>query len=251
MAEILAALGPLQLLAIAVTLVVASLLRAFSGFGFALAAVPVLSLFIAPAEAVVLAAALALSANLFSIGSWRRDYSPRDLLPLLLTTLIGTALGVWWLSGLSTAQFQLWIGLAVLLACFVLSVYHPKRQPPRPLVGAVVGLLAGLMNGAFAIPGPPVIVYAMTTETEGRRSRAMLMYFFVFASTVALVSFGFAGYLTLRTLQLYLLALPAMLIGDKLGVWLFLRYGHGAYRRFALLLLYAIGIAITARAMMS
>ena len=49
-----------QILLIWAGVVFASVLRAFTGFGFALAVVPVLAVFLAPAEVVVLAASLAL-----------------------------------------------------------------------------------------------------------------------------------------------------------------------------------------------
>ena len=246
-----AAIGLLPLLAMSAALLLASVLRAFTGFGFALAAVPALSLFVAPTEAVVLSSGLTLCANLFSVNSYRHDYAPLSLLPLTLASLLATALGVWFLGGLSTAEFQLWVGPAVLLACVVLSVYRPRPQPPRIPVAVGVGLLSGLMNGAFAIPGPPVIIYAMATEHEPRRSRAMLMYFFLFSSVIALALFAGAGYVTARIPALFLLMLPAMLVGDQLGQRLFRRYGASSYRRLALVLLYAIGAAITVRGLLA
>ena len=249
--ETLAGIGWTQALAISAALVLASLLRAFTGFGFALAAVPALSLFLLPSEAVVLSAALTVVANGSSLHSYRGDYPVRQLLPLLAMSVVGTALGVLVLSGLSTLQFQLLIGPCVLLVCVVLTLYRPlPQQQPRPWRrrwGAVVGFLSGLMNGAFAIPGPPVVVFAMATERDPARSRAMLLYFFLFSALIALVIFGFAGYLSWRTLQLMVLALPAMIVGDQIGLRLFRRYGKGTYRRAALFVLYAMGISLTAR----
>jgi uncharacterized membrane protein YfcA len=244
-------LGPAQLLAIWAGLLFAAVLRSFTGFGFALAAVPVLSLFLVPVEAVVLTASLTILGNTLSLPSYRGDYAPRALLPLLALSLPGTALGVSFLKGLSAADFQLWIGPGVLLACLLLSVYRPAPRAPRAWQGAAVGFVSGLLNGAFAIPGPPVVIYAMATEHEPRRSRALLMYFFLFSAFIALGNFALAGYLSLRLLWLFLMAAPMMLLGDVLGTALFRRYGSRFYRRLALLTLYAVGAAITARALLA
>lgn len=249
LADTLASIGAVQALTIFAALLLASLLRAFTGFGSALAAVPVLALILPPVDAVVLAASLTLCANLLGIRSYASDYPPLQLLPLLFMSLLGTGFGVVFLSGLSVAQFQLLVGPAVLLACVVLTLYRPRPQARRRRWGALVGLLSGVMNGAFAIPGPPVVIYAMASEVDAARSRAMLMYFFMFSAVIALVVFAWAGYLSWRSLQLLVLALPAMLLGDQVGLRLFRRYGAGLYRRIALLTLYAIGLSITGRAL--
>ena len=247
----LAGLGWGQVVAISAALVLAALLRSYTGVGFALAAVPVLSLFLAPGEVVVLIASLTVAANLIGIETFRRDYPPLQVGPLLLTSVVGTVFGVYFLSGLSPRQFQLAIGVAVLLAAVMLTVYRPRPAATRRRWGAFAGLLSGLMNGAFAIPGPPVVIYAMASEREPARSRALLMYFFTFSALIALATFAWAGYVGWRSLQLLVLGLPAMLVGDQLGLRLFRRFGDRVYRRVALLVLYAIGVATAARGLLA
>ena len=61
MDSLLELLSPLQLIAVGATALAAALLRAFTGFGFAMIAVPVFSLLLLPNEAVVLAATLTLA----------------------------------------------------------------------------------------------------------------------------------------------------------------------------------------------
>lgn len=243
-------IGFVKMLAIWVALVFASLLRAFTGFGFALAAMPVLALFVTPTDAVVVTAALTLGTNLLGIRGFWGDAPKRPLLPILLMSGVGTAIGAQLLRGLTMQQFQLWIGLGVIAACVLLTLLHPSPRPPRPGVPALAGLASGLMNGAFAIPGPPIIIYAMATEADPRKSRAMLLTYFMLAAVIALGVFGAAGYLTLRSFWLFVLGMPAMLVGDRIGYALFIHYGSAMYRRIALGVLYAVGISITLRAVL-
>jgi uncharacterized membrane protein YfcA len=155
----------------------ASVLRSFTGFGFALAVVPVFAIFLPPAEVVVLAASLSLVLGLVSLRVWWGVFNIREILPLVLLAWIGTALGAFLLTGMSGGDFQLWAGIAVLLACL-----------NSPALTGCAGLASGLMNGALAVPGPPMIAYALLTEFDPVRSRALLMLFFTASSLLALVS---------------------------------------------------------------
>lgn len=248
--DILGVLEPLQLLLLWGVVIAAAVLRAFTGFGFALAAVPVFSLFMPPTQAVVLSASLALAISLLSLRTYWGQYPIRPLLPMLAMSLLGTGLGVVLLDRLDTRQFQLCIGLLVILACPVLGLYRPRQREPGATAGAVTGLASGLMNGAFAVPGPPVIIYAMSTQPEPARSRSLLMTFFLFSALLALVSYGIAGFVTPASPWLFALAFPAIYVGDKLGYYLFRRFGSGVYRRVALVVLLAVGLSITAKALL-
>jgi uncharacterized membrane protein YfcA len=228
--------------------VFASVLRSYTGFGFALAAVPVFSLFLAPADAVVLAASLSLVVGLISIRQWWGVYSPGEILPLVSLAWMGTALGAVLLVRMSVADFQLWAGLAVLLACPAVILARPKAPLRNRALTWVSGLLSGLMNGALAIPGPPMIVYALLTEFDPRRSRALLTMFFTVSSLAALLSYAVGDLVRWPTLQFAVLALPALYLGDWLGNALFLKYRGARYRQIAVVALALMGVAIIVRA---
>lgn len=224
--------------------VLAAVLRAFTGFGFALAAVPVFALLMPPTETVVLSASLALAVNLLTLRSYWGVFPLRPLLPMLGLAGVGTWLGTQLLGQFSPQQFRTWIGVAVIAACALLAFYRPQHHRHGPWLGGMTGMVSGLLNGAFAIPGPPVIVYAMATEPQPARSRALLMTFFLGSTLMALAAYASAGFVTARAPWLFLLAFPAMFLGDKLGFWLFDRYGGRLYRRVALLVLFTIGVSI-------
>jgi uncharacterized membrane protein YfcA len=232
-------------------ILLAALLRAFTGFGFALAAVPVFAFFLTPGQAVVLSASLALGIGIVTGRGFWRDVPREAMKPLVAMAVPGTVLGALLLVQMSPRHFQLWIGLAVITACVMLSFYHPSGYRSRPVVGGLAGLASGLLNGAFAIPGPPVIVYAMATEPMPERVRALLLAYFTLCALMALVSYAGAGLVNLHSLWLFLLAFPAMVIGDRVGTELFRRYGSDLHRRVAVLTLFVIGLAATGRALLA
>jgi uncharacterized membrane protein YfcA len=242
-------IGVLQLFGIWAIVVFAAVMRAFTGFGFGLAAVPVFSLFMQPSQAVVLSVMLTLAVSLFTVRTFWGSYPLRPLAPIIVGAVIGTVLGTFILTRFSSGDFQLWIGLLVILASLVLTFYRPPHREVGVALSGVTGLASGLMNGAFAIPGPPVIIFAMATQPSPERSRALLMTFFLFSAFTALASYSVVGLVSGYSVWLFLLAFPAMYLGDKFGYYLFQRHGTALYRRVALVVLFTVGVVTTARAL--
>jgi len=238
-----------QGLLVALSVGLAALIRAFTGFGFAMLVVPAFSFFLLPGDAVVLSAALALLLGLLSYRSWWRLFPAAPAGPMVTGSVIGTAVGVWFLASLSVNEFQLWIGISVVIASAVLSRFNPSERPASAPVSLTTGVASGLMNGAFAIPGPPVILYVVATISDPVKSRAFLMMFFWCSSIVSLVMFGVAGLITLKPFQLLWIALPAMWLGNRIGDWAFGRFAGGAYRPFVVGLCIVIGLSISLKAL--
>lgn len=242
MESLLALLSPLQLIAVGGTALAAALLRAFTGFGFAMIAVPVFSLLLLPNEAVVLAATLTIAVSSTSYKEWWAKFPVDQFTPMILGSLAGTAVGVYLLSGMSRSEFQLWIGLSVIVATLATALVRPSNKGSVPKsVTAGTGIASGLMNGAFAIPGPPVVVYTMAVITDPGAARAFLMAFFFASNVLAVVMFTVADMVTATPLLLLLLAFPMSFIGDQLGHRAFHRFGGNAYRPVALVVALALG----------
>ena len=234
---------------VAVSVGLAALIRAFTGFGFAMLVVPAFSFFLMPADSVVLSAVLAFLLGLLSHRAWWGLFPVTPAKPMVAGSVVGTAVGVWFLASLSVAEFQLWIGISVVIASVVLSRFVPAERAASRPTALATGVASGLMNGAFAIPGPPVILYVVATLSDPVQSRAFLMMFFWCSSVVSLVMFGAAGLITPRPFQLLWIALPAMWLGNLLGDRAFSRFAGAAYRPFVVGLCILIGLSIAAKAL--
>ena len=127
-AELFNAISPVQLLLLWGVVVFAAVMRAFTGFGFALAAVPVFALFMAPTQAVVLSASLTLAVGLLTLKTYWGQYPLKPMMPMLVLSGIGTAVGAASLTLISPEQFKLWVGLSVVLACLGLRLCCPSQH---------------------------------------------------------------------------------------------------------------------------
>jgi uncharacterized membrane protein YfcA len=228
--------------------VAATLLRSFTGFGFALTAVPGLALLYSPTEAVVLSASLALALGVQTFPQYRQHVDLKLQWPMFATSIVGTVLGAQLLQGMDREIFLGLIGGLVIIACLALARFHPRRRPAKPALVAGSGLASGLINGAFAIPGPPIIIYVMSTVPDPRASRALMMAFFGFSSLIALVTYSVAGWVHLELFWLALSAYPAVVLGDWVGSRLFRHYGGAMYRRVAIAALLLLGVSILLKA---
>jgi len=233
MFELTANIGALELLLIWSFVIFASILRSFTGFSFALTAVPTFSLFSTLLESVILSPALTLTSNLASVRSYWGIVPLKPILPLVFIAVIGTIIGTVILAFISPTQFQLWAGMSVIIACVVLAFFKSTTHRASPMLINFTSLLSGLINGALAIPGPPLIIYVMFSEPVPERSRALLITFFLASAVIALVSFSVAGFIQIQSLWHLLLAFPAMAAGDKIGFYLFKKYGEQLYRRIS------------------
>lgn len=133
--ELIASIGLPQLLMVAAVVVFAAILRAFTGFGFGLAAVPVFALLMSPEEAVVLSVSLTLAVSLLTLKTYWGKSPLRPMAGMLALAVVGTIIGAALLTVISPREFRLWIGIAVILACFALGYYRPGRYRPGPAKG--------------------------------------------------------------------------------------------------------------------
>lgn len=223
-----------------------AVLRGFAGFGFAIAAVPLMSLVLPPTQAVPVAVVLQLFAGVTDFRSASAEADWPSIRWLTLGAAIGSPLGVAALAVVSVATSRLLIGAIAAVGVAAVASQYRLATTPRGSAIAGVGLAAGLFNGLAAMPGPPVVAYYMVTPLTREAVRASLLVFFLLtaiASSVSLVAFDLFG---LAEAVLTLFMVPIMLVGTTLGRWMFARDGR-AHRNVTLVILAAISLTSLVR----
>ncbi|MEZ5178344.1 MAG: sulfite exporter TauE/SafE family protein [Acidimicrobiales bacterium] len=227
---------------------VATVVQQVSGFGFALLAVPLMSLVVGPRDAV----AIAMAAGFFSSGLMAvglRDRLDRPVLRrLLLGAAVGLPIGVVGLRELDEDLLRLALAVVVLAMVLVLaSGFALRASNPRLEAGA--GLVSGLLNGSLGTGGPPVIVVLHAAETEQHAFRATTSSFFAACDVVAIPLIAWSGAARPSAWVLALAAVPAVAVGDAVGRRLAHRLDQAQFRRLALVLLAATAVVSGAAAL--
>ena len=232
------------------TVFLAGFLRGFTGFGFALAAVPVLTLFVEPASVVPAIPIVAMVAGAEQLPRAWKSANWHAIQRLLVGAVLGAPFGVFALTYFSANAMRVLIGLVLLGA--VLALWRGYRFKKRPPTGAQVGIgvASGILNGATAMGGPPVILFFLASPEGVAVGRASLLVYFFFISLWSIAAQAVAGLLDLKVVVLALLMIPVMAIGNIIGDRMFNRAKAETYQRVALAFLSLIGLLAIGRAIL-
>ena len=224
------------------------LLQGFSGFGFAIAAVPLIGLFMPPAVALPYAMMLQAVLGLAGLPSCVGLCRWRLLAWLALGMAVGTPIGVWAITTLPPALGRLMLGLAVLVAFTVVFLGRRLAAHVNARSTVAAGLVAGVMNGLAGMAGPPAVALVMSSDATAAERRATLLIFVFAAALAALVPLGAAGRITADMTLPVLFAVPALGAGWAGGAFLFCRTSTKAHHMVALIAIGFLAVATLLRA---
>jgi uncharacterized membrane protein YfcA len=237
---------------IALTFVLAGIVKGVTGMGLPTVTMGVLGLFMAPAEAAALVIIPSLITNVWQFAAGTdRAFLLRRLWPMLLAMSIATVAAAGLLTHGRADRAAMALGAvliiygAVGLARVRLSV--PNRLEPwlSPLTGALTGVLTGA-TGVFVIPAAPYF-QALGLEKEGIL-QALGLSFTV--STLALAAgLGARGAFHLGAAGASLLCTVPALAGVFVGQWIRVRINPETFRKFFFFGLVFLGADLIVRGM--
>ena len=210
-----------------------AVLQSVAGFGFNLIAVPLLAL-MGPVKTIVPAVLMVwIPVGLGLTWQARREVDRTRLPLLLLGGLMGLPIGAMLLKGLPDELTKrvvggVTVGLALLL--IVGLRWRLQREKPATFIIAVI---AGVLGGASAMSGPPLVLLGLNQGWDPRSFRADLIAFFTFLSLCSLPVNAYLGLLTVDAATLAVTVVPGTALGYALGAWLHRRTSPEAYRKVA------------------
>lgn len=226
----------------AVTVLLAGVVRGFSGFGSAMIMVPVLAVLYGPVKAVPIGLVLEMAVSLPLLPAAARMVDWRRIGVLLVAACAIVPLGIWLLHTLE-AGIVPWI-LSGFVLSGVLLLATGFRYRGRPGIAATVatGMLSGLMNGLSGMGGPPVVFFYLAGADGAAISRASFIIYFTIVDLFALIVFALIDSYDLDGLILALVLSVPFVLGGLIGARLFGRASERFYRMVALAILLAIAV---------
>jgi uncharacterized membrane protein YfcA len=222
----------------------AALLQTTSGFGFALLAMPLVSLVIGVKAAAPLVAVVGFTLYAINLLRYRRGFDLRTAAPLAAAAALGVPVGVWALASLDERLVKAVLGV-VLIAYAAYALLKPQTRPLASNLWAYpAGFLAGCLGGAFNTPGPPVIVYGNLKLWPRELFRSTLQALFLVSSSLAIAAHAVAGNLTRALAETYLLLAPALLLGVWAGARVDRRLSGERFRLLVIALILATGVLL-------
>lgn len=220
----------------------AAIVRGYSGFGFSLLAITSLSLVMAPKDFIPAIFMLEIAASLHMLPSMWADIHWRSLAPLIVGMAIGTPAGVWLLANIPPAPMQIALAIFVLAVTALLWSGFSLARVPGAAASTAVGGASGLLNGAFGIGGPPVIIFYFASPASHAVGRASIVAYFLVSDLIGLAFQSRENLVTFAAAKLALIFLPALALGVWLGGRSFRSADPKRFRQIVLLLLALLAV---------
>jgi uncharacterized protein len=232
----------LNLLFALATVVMAGVVRGFSGFGSALVMAPLLSLLYGPTMGVVITAILEMVAVLQLLPAAVREADWRSLTPMVVAAVLTIPLGAWILVTVEADTMRRVIAAIVLVAVAALATGWQYRGKAGLVMSGATGILCGIIGGATAMGGPPAAIFYLGSQRNVGSVRGNLIGFFTVTAVFELLNYGLHGIITLESLARSALLTPVYIAALWLGSRMFTVASETLFRRVALVVLACIGV---------
>ena len=213
-----------------------------SGFGSALVAMPLLTMFMDVQTAAPLCMLNGLVITSSLSLQLRRHIDWRKIRPLLTGCLPGVVFGALVLKNISSTVLQFCLGILIIgYAVFGLS---EKVRRPENISGVwpyIAGFWSGGFSSALGAGGPPTIIYVSLTGWANDEIKASLSIFFFVSGVVTALGHALAGLTTKLVLHEFFWGAPFTLVGILAGVLFYNRINRRNYIRIMLWLLMLMG----------
>jgi uncharacterized membrane protein YfcA len=221
----------------------ASVIRGYSGFGFAMICAILLSFIFPPSQITPIILCLDVVASSWLLYKVRQEVDWKGLKLIGLGALLTLPLGTLALVMVPVNAMRIFISLIILCLCLGLIQKKKQVRSTGPVATAGVGMVAGFLTGVAALGGPPVILFYFSSDRPVSVSRASMIAFFLMADTLAIVSSICYGLIDHQTLTLSLGLFIPLGLGIWIGNFLFEKFSNeAAFRKQVIFLLMAMAL---------
>lgn len=224
-----------ELLILVVAVFAASVLQSATGIGFGVVAGPVLLIVLNSSSAIQVSVMLNfLIALILAPSLWQK--MNRQLLKCLLIGIVAGSLpGLLIYLYLDIVLLKVLAGAVVLFTLVLMSRGgKTASQPGDVATGKVeqisVGVIAGIMGGSLAMPGPVPAAWMSARGIEKDTIRATILIMFVAAYSVTLLLQFTVVSISLETLRLTATLAPSTIAGIFLGTFLSRKISEQVFR---------------------
>lgn len=226
--------------------VVGSFVQRVSGFGFGIFVMMFLP-YVLPSfgECITLSGLLAGTTSLVVVLRHLRSVRWKEMTVIFVANIILSFFTIKYMAGLGNATLKSILGVMLVgVGLYSLFLQGRHRLTARSWgVQAGVGALSGIMGGAFAIPGPPVVLYSIGFFEDKREYIATLQAFFFLSNVFYALFRAQAGFFTEHTLFYWLLGLAGLAVGMWLGALCFERISGRMLKKVVYVMMIVSGVA--------
>jgi uncharacterized membrane protein YfcA len=229
----------------------AGFIQGLSGFGSALLAMPLLTVFIDVKTAVPLCIlnSLLMTSYLFLE---LKDYMERKkIFPLLLGSIPGIYIGVHFLINAEPYLIKILLGVLIVSYSVYSLVFNPQPRKLHSVWAYMAGFGTGFIGSAFSAGGPPSIIYTTLTGWSRDHIKATLTGFFFISSIITAAAHATGGLINTPVIKLFAVSAVFVLFGVYAGSRLYKKIDRQEYIRIILIILVILGLMLIISALVT
>ncbi|KZL21516.1 Sulfite exporter TauE/SafE [Pseudovibrio axinellae] len=239
-----------ELAAIAGAFFFAAFVKGVTGLGFSTTCLPFLVYAVGLKRGIPLVLLPSITSNILVMvdAGYFREMVARFRWMLLLT-IPGIVLGLWWLNVAPTQEAVVVLGF-VLISYALFATFTPDLSMGRGLerlLGPVSGFITGVVNGITGSQIMPVLPYLLSLNLNSSQFVQAINCSFTLSSFVMATGLYYYGLLDLSALGVSALGLAFVYLGTKLGSRVRQHLSPSAFRTAVLVLLFALGVSLLAK----
>ncbi len=223
--------------------VIAGIVRGFSGFGLSALVMASCAVFVPPIELIPVCWALEASASLMlARGGWR-DADRSVSYGLAIGSLVGLPLGLMVTLAVAEGTSKL-IALGLILSLAVMQLAKLRfafLATKAGLYGS--GVAAGFAFGLASLGGMTMALYVLARDASAKVMRASIILYLIFSAFISGVMLAAFGLIDTQSLSRSAVLIGPAIIGTLIGQRFFIDRFAPYYRPFCLTLLIGLALA--------
>lgn len=226
-----------------ISILLASFTQGVTGFGFALIAVPLLSLFIPEMRNITpIVVIYSFLTNIIIVYKAWRNIEFRKIIPLVVFGIAAIPIGTYMLLYVKVDTLKIIVGIVITITAITMSKNLKIKIKNENLSYGIVGLLSGFLNGSAGLSGPPVVLFLTNQNTDKEAFRASITFYGIATNIFTIILFSIKGIVNVSVLQTTVLYLPALIIGVLSGIMISNKINEAFFRKLTIYLIAILGL---------
>ncbi len=225
---------------------VAGIVQGATGFGSGL----VLNAFwlhiLEPSIAIPLNIISCLFISGLPIYKLRKSLDFSKLKSFIFLGVIGIPIGMLLLTITKPSSFKVAIGFLLIIYSIwmITSRGFSIKVNKNRLIDQLIGLISGIMGGFAALGGLLPTIWVSLQKLPKNSQRGTYEPFIFITSIASIISFYFAGLITLSILVDFIKVFPALILGSWIGIRIYPKINEELFRKVILGLIFVAGLIL-------
>ena len=227
------------------TVLIASIIRGFNGFGFSAICISGFSFILPAIEIVPIIIALEVIISIFMIPYIWNKIDWKFVFKLLTGIIIGSPIGLYLLKHLNPQTTHLSVCLLIIFFSILLMKGFSSQKINNNYGKLFTGIVSGTLNGLTTLGGMPVALFLLITSIQPAVIRGSLAALFFLTDIYAFILSFFVGIVDMTTIYRVAPLIIILPIGVFIGNKFFVKSKEETYRKvvfYFLILISVLGI---------